>query len=223
MGVTYLIITALGSAKIQWNYFLQSTLVINKKNAVLLTFDDGPHHIFTPVILDILKEHDIKAIFFLIGKNAEAHPDLVKRILREGHTIGNHSYSHQNQLPLFSLKRLHEDISTCTQIIYRITGIRTQLFRPPFGVTTPRYAEVLQEEKLDSVGWSLRSMDTVIKSATKLTDKMNRNIIAGDIVLFHDRCSVTVEALNEIIRLVQTKKLMFASPEECFAERYGKN
>lgn len=219
-GLTYLIVTAFGSAMIQWNYFLKSTNAISDPKKVLLTFDDGPHPRFTPQILDQLKEHNIKAVFFLIGKNAENYPAIVNRILAEGHTIGNHSYSHHHFLPLFSKGALRKDINQCTEVLYRITGLKTKLFRPPFGVTTPRYQVILKEKNMVSIGWSLRSMDTTIKTVSRLTEKIAKNIDECKIVLFHDNQQVTVDSLTGIINIIRNRNLSFELPEDCFEEIY---
>ena len=94
--IFYLIATAYGSFQIRANYFVTS-IHKGKKKSIALTFDDGPHPENTPRILDILKDKGVKATFFVIGKNAEKYPDLLRRIDAEGHIVGNHSYSH-NQL-----------------------------------------------------------------------------------------------------------------------------
>lgn len=219
LGV-YVAITALGSSKIGLNYFLTSQSTIKENNQVLLTFDDGPDETYTPLILDQLKENNIKAVFFLIGKKAEANPFLVRRIVNEGHTIGNHSYSHHNLLPLFSTDKLFEDIDQCTQILFSISGLTTQLFRPPFGVTTPRYASSMKKTGMFSVGWSLRSMDTVCTDAKQLLNKIDRNVKGNDIILLHDTQRVTSDAISDIIALIRNKNLKFALPASCFENIY---
>lgn len=213
-------ITAAGSAKIGLNYFLKSQLTIHDNDEVLLTFDDGPDEKYTPVVLDVLNKEGIKAVFFLIGKNAEQHPGLVRRIIAEGHVIGNHSYSHAGQLPFFSRKNFQHEIIHCSEVFRNITGLRPRLFRPPFGVTTPRYAKVLSRMDMVSVGWSLRTMDTVMKEASQLAEKVGNSVKGGDIILLHDTRSVTAEALPEIIRQIKGKRLNFASPHLCFEVLY---
>jgi hypothetical protein len=96
----------------------------------VLTFDDGPDPVFTPQVLDVLKKYHVPAIFFVVGKNAAAHPDLLARMIREGHEIGNHSFSHPD---LFTLSSLHQELElTLTQrIIQAATGRSTSFFRPP--------------------------------------------------------------------------------------------
>jgi peptidoglycan/xylan/chitin deacetylase (PgdA/CDA1 family) len=101
----YLAATAYGSFKIQANYFLKS---INKgqRKSIALTFDDGPDPDTTPIILEILKQKNVKATFFVIGKKAEKYPELLRQIDEEGHIVANHSYSHHNLIAFFSTEKL---------------------------------------------------------------------------------------------------------------------
>jgi len=202
----YLAITAYGSSQIQANYFINS-INKGKRKSVALTFDDGPDPEFTPRILDILREKNVKATFFVIGKKAEKHPDLIRRIDEEGHTIANHSYSHHYLIALFSTSGLTRDLQKCNEIITGILGKTPAYFRPPFGVTNPFYGTAIKQNGLNSIGWSLRSMDTTAKSKYALIDAVISKLKKGDIVLLHDRLAVTTEALPDIIEHINTKKL----------------
>lgn len=191
-------ITAYGSSQIQANYFLKS---INKgrTKAIALTFDDGPDPESTPRILDILLENNLKATFFVIGRKAEQHPDLLRRIVEEGHVIGNHSYSHHYLIGLFSRKKLRADIAHCNEVIRDITGRMPVFFRPPFGVTNPRYAAVLKDMQMSSIGWSLRSMDTRAKNKYQIIQKIISVLKPKDIVLLHDHLPLTADSLADIV------------------------
>jgi len=101
----YLIILFCGVTKIEKNFFLDSINHLSHKKRVLLTFDDGPHPEYTPQILQILDKYQTKAVFFVIGKNAEKYPDLLKEIYQRGHIIANHSYSHDTLFDIFSIKK----------------------------------------------------------------------------------------------------------------------
>ena len=190
--------TAYGSVQIQVNYFVKS---INKgrTKAVALTFDDGPDPDSTPRILDILLENDLKATFFVIGRKAVNHPELLRRIVDEGHTIANHSYSHHYLIALFSTQKLQTDIQRCNDAIRDITGHVPLFFRPPFGVTNPRYAAVLKDLQMQSIGWSLRSMDTRAKNKYQLIRKIISKLKGKDIVLLHDHLPLTADTLPDII------------------------
>ena len=205
IALIYLSIIAYGSSQIQANYFIKS-INKGKRKSVALTFDDGPHPERTPRILDILREKNVKATFFVIGKNAEKYPDLLRRIDEEGHHIANHSYSHSYLIAFFSGSRLTKDLARCNDVIFQTIGKTPTLFRPPFGVTNPLYKRALADNGLLSVGWSLRSLDTQAKSRYQLIDKIISNLKKGDIVLLHDHPSVTADALEDIIEHINTKR-----------------
>lgn len=205
-GILYVGFVIYGSFQIRANYFL-SSIHKGKKKSVSLTFDDGPDPANTPAILDILKEKNISATFFVIGKKAEQHPELVERIYAEGHTLGNHSYSHSRFLGFFSQSRLHHELVRSNEVIESITGQKPIFFRPPFGVTNPRYARVLKDLKMKSIGWSLRSFDTRAKNKYQLIERIVVSLKKSDIILLHDNLTVTAEALEDIIEHCRNKKL----------------
>lgn len=222
IALLYLSITAYGSYQIQANYFLKS-VNRGKAKSVALTFDDGPDPETTPQILDILKRNEIKATFFVIGKKAEQYPELLRQMDEEGHVIGNHSYSHSFAIGFFSTKRLSQDMHRCSEAIQRVIGKMPLFFRPPFGVTNPRYVQALRENKLRSVGWSLRSMDTRAQNKYQLIDKVISKLRRGDIVLLHDHMPVTVAALEDIIehcknRRIQLKPLSAVINQDPYAK-----
>lgn len=158
------------------------------KKIVALTFDDAPHARQTPRILEILRQHDIKATFFCIGHNIERHPDIAARIAAEGHIIGNHSYSHSNTFPLLPSRRMADDIARCENLIDNIApaGKRLKLFRPPFGVTNPTVASVVKKGGYTTIGWNIRSLDTV-HSTTEAFNHIVRRLKPGSVILLHDR------------------------------------
>lgn len=204
--IFYLISTSYGSFQIRANYFVTS-IHKGKKKSVALTFDDGPHPENTPRILDILNQKGVKATFFLVGKNAEKYPDLVRRIDEEGHTVANHSFSHNYLIAFFSTKRLKNDLMHCNDVIYRILNKKPQFFRPPFGVTNPRYNTVLKELRLQSIGWSLRSFDTRAKNKYQLIQNVISKLQKRDIVLLHDPLPVTADALEDLIEHCRSKNI----------------
>jgi peptidoglycan/xylan/chitin deacetylase (PgdA/CDA1 family) len=216
IALIYFLVTAFGSANIQWNYFVKSQCKVADPNQILLTFDDGPDQNFTPIILDVLQQFEVKAVFFLIGEKVDRHPELVSRIIQEGHMIGNHTYSHRSTLPWLRVNKLTEEIQACSLAIKTAVGIEPLLFRPPFGVTTPRYLAALRRNKLHSVGWSVRSLDTVIKEDKVLIQKVVSALKGGDIVLLHDTQSVTARVLPDLIKLIRANKWSLAIPQNCF-------
>ena len=208
IALAYMAVTAYGSFTIQTNYFIKS-INRGKRKAITLTFDDGPDPETTPLILDILKKKDVRATFFVIGKKAEKYPELLRRIDEEGHIVANHSYSHHYMIAFFSKEKLKKDLDQCTSIISGILGKTPKFFRPPFGVTNPRYASVLHDLKLVSVGWSIRSMDTKAKNKYEIINKVIAKLKTKDIVLLHDDRKVTADSIEDLIEHCLQKGLKF--------------
>lgn len=182
----YLVINILGSVNIKLNYFFYSHCnAVTDKKEIALTFDDGPHPQSTPTLLEVLNQHNIKAAFFCTGKNAETNPDIVAKIVSSGNVIGNHSYGHSKFFDLLSARKMQNEILDTNKVIKSITGKNPLLFRPPYGVTNPMLRKAINKSKLISIGWSLRSFDTV-KSREKVLLKLISKTQPGDIVLFHD-------------------------------------
>lgn len=175
----------------------------SKKNAsqkIALTFDDGPHPVYTPKILDILNEYGIKATFFIIGQNAEYYPDVLRRIEAEGHEIGNHTYYHRH-LNGLSPERIKSDITLCGKAIYDICGYPTTLFRPPEGVLPDSIRGYAEAEDYKVILWSVDTHDWTHRPAAEIFTVVKSKITSGDIILMHDYVtrSPTPGALRLII------------------------
>lgn len=216
----FLLIISLGVLFMKLNYFLKS---VNKleNDFVLLTFDDGPDPEKTPAILDILSKHNIKAIFFMIGNRAEKAPELLQRIIAEGHLIGNHSYGHNNFMSLFTTKKLRAEIKKGQEVLEKLSNRKIPFFRPPIGYTNPTYARVLKEFKLMNFGWSLRSYDSVYTAPEKLIERLNSQVKHGDIILLHDNLKVTLEALDGFITSAKANGINFANGETIKTMKYA--
>jgi len=185
------------------------------EHEVAITFDDGPDPKWTPKILDVLKERGIKATFFLIGQNCEDYPGLVARIVREGHEVGNHTYSHRN-LAIMSEWQMELELTATERLIESITGRSTTLFRPPYNADSNptdlaelaplRLAQeqlgyTLVLEKIDPQDWSRPGTEEIIQRVKDLRDE-------GNIILLHDAGgdrSETLEALPKIIDYLQAR------------------
>lgn len=154
-------------------------------NRIALTFDDGPTPSTTPVLLKLLAKHKLPATFFVVGRNAAAHPELIAMILQQGHTIGNHSYSHDNFLMLRSSRSLEEEIGA-TQRVLEKSGIRPLLFRPPVGITNSRLGRVLAGLGLQAVTFSCRVYDRGNRDIQHLAARVLKSLRPGDILLLHD-------------------------------------
>ncbi len=205
----WFIVTAIGSFQMKWNYHFDS-LHSNKnspENWVAITFDDGPHPEFTPKVLKLLEAHNAKATFFLIGKNAENHPEIVKEILEKGHSIGNHSFSHSKQFGFFKKDKIVLELKQANAIVKKITGLEMKLFRPPFGVTNPNIKKALLQFPLNSIGWSKRSWDTTSLPQKTIINRITKNLQKGDIILLHDSSQKSVEVLEQLLLFLRTNHL----------------
>lgn len=171
------------------------------RKAIALTFDDGPHYKYTEEILDILKSYGVKATFFMIGVNAEKHPDIVKRVCADGHEIGNHTYSHPH-LKGLSEDDIKKEMADASAVIEKITGRRPSLFRPPEGYCGKAVTSAAESMDHTVILWSQDTRDWAHNEAQKISDDILRNVKSGDIILFHDFItpdSPTPEALKTII------------------------
>jgi peptidoglycan/xylan/chitin deacetylase (PgdA/CDA1 family) len=156
-----------------------------KVACVALSFDDGPDRVTTPLVLDLLKSYQVSATFFVTGKNARNHPDLIARILAQGHTIGNHTYSHDPLIMLKSSRQLKAEIVQ-TQDVLGTNGIRPLAFRPPAGITNPKLGPVLRELGMTAVNFSCRAMDKGNRKVAGMASKILGRVRPGDIILLHD-------------------------------------
>lgn len=214
----YLIILAIGSYKIQLNFYTKSINRAKNTNKVALTFDDGPHPIYTSKILKILDNNNSKATFFLIGKNVEQYPHITKEILKYDCEIGNHSYSHSIFIDFKSHKDLINDINMASNEIFKHTKLRPKFFRPPFGVTTPILNNVLKKLNLKSIGWTVRSFDTIYKEKESLIKKILSGIAGGQIILLHDTQEITVNILPDLIAAIKILDLQLVTVSELINE-----
>ncbi len=193
---TYL---SLGIFEIRMSVYLRNVNKIDtQQKIVALTFDDGPIE-KTNHILDILKNKNIKATFFCIGENAEKHPEIIKRILSEGHSIGSHTQHHGWKYTFQSRKKIESTIDSGAKSIQKITGIYPVLFRPPFGITNPSIAYASERLGLQSIGWTIRSLDTQSSDSEQLKNKIIRKIKPGSIILLHDYVDATAQMLPQLI------------------------
>lgn len=182
-------------------------------NKIALSFDDGPHPEITPQVLKLLKKHEIKAGFFLVGSKLEQNKDLLKAILENGHMVGNHSYSHKNSFGFFNRRKVLKDLQNTEALVFHTSGKRTRLFRPPFGVSNPNIAWAARMLEYVVVGWSIRSLDTMGKDRDKTINRVNRRLKAGSLVLFHDTHADIIPILEAVIKHAREKGYEFVSPD----------
>lgn len=180
---------------------------VKEKPSIAITFDDGPSSRYTGRLLDGLKERNVKASFFLIGENAEENPVLVERIYKEGHLIGNHTYSHV-QMTHLSEEAAVREIEKTDQVISAITGEHVAYMRPPFGAWQ-RELEVRME--VLPVLWSVDPLDWTTENVDEIVSKVVTEVEEGDIILLHDCYASSVEAALRIVDILQKEGYEFVT------------
>ncbi len=180
---------------------------VKEKPSIAITFDDGPSGRYTGRLLDGLKERSVKASFFLIGENAEENPVLVERIYKEGHLIGNHTYSHV-QMTHLSEEAAVREIEKTDQVISAITGEHVAYMRPPFGAWQ-RELEVRME--VLPVLWSVDPLDWTTENVDEIVSKVVTEVEEGDIILLHDCYASSVEAALRIVDILQKEGYEFVT------------
>jgi peptidoglycan/xylan/chitin deacetylase (PgdA/CDA1 family) len=200
---------------LRWRVFVDA-VVRGPRDArgVALTFDDGPDPKWTPRILATLAHHKAKATFFLVGKKAEEHPEVVRAILEAGHAVGLHSYAHDRLFALRRERRVREDLERGLEVLEKLTGQRPTLFRPPIGHTNPAIARVVDSLDLTVVGWSAAGRDGLESARVEdVVSRIRRDLREGTIVLLHDapergsREPAAVKALPLILDALAAERL----------------
>lgn len=174
-----------------------SVVLTGMTDGVYLTFDDGPHPVATSALLDCLKVRNVKATFFLLGKNVEQHPELAKRISREGHSIGNHGFDHTSLLfrrPAY----IEDQIKRTEAAIRHTTGIVTTQFRPPYGSIGPTLYRSVQRLEYSLTLWDIDAGDFEKVSTETIVRRVTGHVKPGSIVLFHDN-DLTQDRITEIV------------------------
>lgn len=220
----YISALAIGSIKIGLNfYFRSANNAKTSEKIIAITFDDGPHPEVTPKLLDLLKEENVNATFFCIGQKIEALPEIIQDIHKDGHIVGNHSYTHHRWFDLFSTKKMTLEIEKTNIATTNAIGRNPILFRPPYGVTNPTLKKALQKTDMISVGWSLRSFDTV-NDKEKVIEKLIAKTRPGDVVLFHDTDEKILAIIKAYLNWLNENGFKIVSLEQLFnIEAYEAN
>ncbi|WDF63564.1 polysaccharide deacetylase family protein [Flavobacterium sp. KACC 22763] len=208
-------INAFGSARISSNYhvkaFCNNPLETEKK--IALTFDDGPS-IYTLEVLELLKKYNAKATFFCIGKNIETHPEILQKVIDEGHLVGNHSYSHSKFFDFYNAKKITEELQKTDALLEKFTSKKINFFRPPYGVTTPSIRRALKVTGHKTIGWNIRSLDGGTKNQELIFNRLVKHISPGGIVLLHDTGEHSVLVLEQFLQFLQQNNYQVVSIEE---------
>ena len=189
---------------------LDTETAVTYKGKLALTFDDGPHPYFTEQILDALQERGIKATFFVTGQNAEQYPEVVKRIVAEGHILGNHTYYH-TQLTARNTDKFVKELNDTNALLEKITGCEVIYVRPPYGSWNKKL-----EKSLDMIPlfWTLDPLDWCQSNVDCITQNVTVKVKENDIILLHDYYKSTVKATMRIIARLSREGYEFVTVEE---------
>src|ERR1700676_2389621 len=184
---------------------------------IAMTFDDGPSAENTPRLLEMLKQRNIKATFFLIGQNAASNPDIVRQILADGHEVGNHSWTHP-QLSKLSDDRVTTEINKTQDAIKEASGFTPTLLRPPYGAITARQREWIESQfGLSIILWSVDPFDWTRPGASVITQRILSQVRPGAIILSHDIHKQTVDAMPATLDALSAKGYKFVTVSQLIA------
>ena len=169
------------------------------RRCVALTFDDGPDPRSTPRLLELLRAAGIRAAFFGIGQRVAANPELAAQIVREGHLLENHTYTHSNFTNFFTSARLRTELAQTQAAIEKAAGTTPAYFRPPIGLSNPRIFRVAHSLKMQVIGWTVRSLDTITTDPQKIVARIARGLQPGAVILLHDG-NIPVEKLETTVK-----------------------
>lgn len=198
-------------------------------DALALTIDDGPDPEVTPQVLDLLRREGVKATFFLIARRAEQHPALVRRIVAEGHALGNHSFKHRHDFSLLGPRGFATEIERAQAVFERLVGQRPAWFRAPAGLRNPFLDPVLHRLGLTLVSWTRRGFDTRERDPAVVLARLTRGLRGGDILLLHDgHCArdatgrpVVLEVLPRLLEQSRRAGWRWVTLDEALPARTG--
>lgn len=183
---------------------------VDSPRKIALTFDDGPHPYYTQQLLDGLKERGARATFFVMGKQAEAYPELVLRMQEEGHLIGNHTYSHV-QLNKKNRESFKEELVRTNELLLGITGEEPQYVRPPYGSWDKSFESELM---MIPVLWTIDPMDWCSSDVNGIVRKVTKKAEDNAVILMHDEYKSSVTAALEIVDVLQKQGYEFVTVDE---------
>ena len=181
---------------------------------VALTFDDGPHPVYTPQLLDGLKERGVHVTFFVVGKNILGNEALLKRMETEGHLIGNHTYSHV-KLSELDIARACAEVEKTNALICEVTGKEPEFIRPPFG----EWKKAMEcSFEMIPVLWDVDPLDWTTKNTALVVERVLKDTKPGDIILLHDYYQSSVDAALEIVDALTERGYKFVTVDELILE-----
>jgi peptidoglycan-N-acetylglucosamine deacetylase len=182
-----------------------------------LTYDDGPNDPHTLRLLEVLAKHNVKATFFLIGSYVQQHPEIAREIVKAGHVVGNHTFTHP-LLTFKSVAEIRQELSACHAALQDAIGQHSNLFRPPFGGRRPAVLRIARELGLEPVMWNVTGYDWTASPSAVIEQKVTKQIRGGDVILLHDGShtqmgadrSQTVLATDRLITRYQSEGYQFS-------------
>ncbi|MBZ9729631.1 polysaccharide deacetylase family protein [Salegentibacter sp. JZCK2] len=203
------------STNVRFNFFVNSISENRKikEKQIAISFDDGPVE-NTLEILKVLEKYNAQAGFFCIGKNIKKHPGIFKEIIEKGHFVGNHTYSHTRKMGALSVSTIVREIEACNKIAEETAGITMKLFRPPFGIVSPKTQKALQETGMQSIGWSIRSFDAVLSSEEIVLERIKKRLRPGAVILLHDNNAKTVNILEQLLLFLKNNQYEVVRPDK---------
>ncbi len=198
---------------------------------IALTFDDGPDPEVTPAILDVLGEHNLRATFFVVGQRVAQNPEILRRIVQEGHTLGNHTYSHANLADL-NARQMRDEMRSTQEAVDRALGYHypMTLMRPPYGAPylsdrykLPLFRSVMRQQRAYPVMWTVDSRDWELdgQAGSVAANVRVSTSKKGGVILLHDTHQSTAEALPQIIARFAAAGFSFTTVREMLADKYG--
>ena len=197
---------------IKWLFNNQIWSLPNKENKIYLTFDDGPTPEVTPWVLDILKQNNLKATFFCIGKNIQQNPEIFKRIIAEGHLVGNHTHNHlngwktNNRIYLENVKQCEETIQKIlndNNFEYQISNIKSKFFRPPYGKISLAQSKMIQNLGYKIIMWDVLTGDFDSSITPQNCLENAKKAVSGSIIVFHDSIKASTNLRYTLPRAIE--------------------
>ncbi len=185
-----------------------------ERKKIALTFDDGPHPVYTPMLLDGLEKRDVKVTFFVMGTAVEAYPEIAKQMSEQGHLIGNHTYHHVS-LEDADEETIQMEVISANELIERVTGQYPQFFRPPFGDFG---GEIERQAEMICVMWDVDPLDWCTTDASLVVERVMSHADDHCIILLHDQYKSSVQAAFTIIDELQKQGYEFVTVDELIYE-----
>lgn len=214
---TAVITASTAETKAECTVIVKEKIAVPEGKLIAITFDDGPSAKYTGKLLDALKKHDAKATFFLVGRNVAGNEDLIKRMLNEGHEVGNHSWSHAD-LASISKKEMQAEVDKTDKAIYKASGSYPSVFRAPYGSLSDA---LLDHIDVPSIYWSVDTLDWQTKDKKYVQKQILNNAYDGAIILLHDIHETSVDGAIAAIEKLQDEGYTLVTVSQLLSRNGG--